>query len=901
MKHTFTRALLISLGAFTIFTATAQRGMTVDDLATWKRITDQTIANDGKYIGCKVSPLSGDATIRIFQQNGQEVGLYTPADKFEFSFSSQYVIITRTPGKALTDSLKLAKTKKEKMPANSLVIRRLSGGEEVIDSLKAYKLSESGDWLAYQRESKDSTLFVRSLDGVHVFKYPSPKSYQFAKKSNRMYCVSKGDTIDFKAGLYLLDPEKGSSALVKEGKGEFKQPSFNKEGNLLAFLYCEEKDSVYKALDLWLTENGKDAQSVATRNHEALPTGWVISENGTILFSENGKRLFFGTAPEPRQKDTTQLDEYRPNVQVWTWNEHTQRTVQTHNKAKDLKKTYQAVYNISNQKLIQLADKELPQVILGDEGNSEIALLETDLPYPTSSMWEGVSRKDYYGISLETGERRLLKQNITSSLKLSPKGEYAWWYAKSDSSWYSISVADGKEYRLTNPQTFPVWDEDNDVPDYPDSYGAAGWTTDDQYFLLYDRYDLWLADPKGTQPLVNLTRNGKSEKITYRLIQLDKEEKAFDRKKTYLATGFNRKTKAYGYYELKLGSPTNPKSLFTGDFMVRMPIKAKNANTIIYSIESFERYPELYVSDLSFKKQTQLTQEGEQQKEFLWGTAELTSWVSLDGVPLEGIIYKPGNFDPKKKYPMIVNFYELASNELFQYNMPQPGRSTIDYHMYTSNGYIVFVPDVRYKTGYPGESCFNCVMPGISKLISEGYVDEKAIGAQGHSWGGYQVAYLATRTNLFAAIESGAPVVNMVSAYGGIRWNSGLNRSFQYEMSQSRIGETLWQAPHKYIENSPVFAMDKVQTPILIMHNDNDGHVPWYQGIEYFIALKRLQKPVWMLNYPGEIHWPERMANRIDFQKRMLQFFNHYLKKESMPKWMEEGVQAVDQDFELGY
>jgi hypothetical protein len=248
-----------------------------------------------------------------------------------------------------------------------------------------------------------------------------------------------------------------------------------------------------------------------------------------------------------------------------------------------------------------------------------------------------------------------------------------------------------------------------------------------------------------------------------------------------------------------------------------------------------------------------------------------------------------------------VNFYERNANTLYNYHMPSPGRSTIDYPFYLSHGFVIFNPDVRFTDGYPGESCYNCVMPGITSLIAKGYVNEKAIGAQGHSWGGYQVAYLATRTHLFAAIESGAPVVNMLSAYGGIRWGSGLNRSMQYEHGQSRIGGNIWEMPLQYIENSPLFNMDKVTTPILIMHNDADGHVPWYQGIEYFIALKRLQKPTWLLNYTGEPHWPTRIANRIDFQKRMFQFFQHYLQGAPMPKWMSEGVPAVDQDFELGY
>ena len=279
----------------------------------------------------------------------------------------------------------------------------------------------------------------------------------------------------------------------------------------------------------------------------------------------------------------------------------------------------------------------------------------------------------------------------------------------------------------------------------------------------------------------------------------------------------------------------------------------------------------------------------------------MLTWTSLDGRKLEGTLHKPQDFDPDKKYPMIVNFYEKSSQGLFGHHIPERGRSTIGYHHYTSNGYLIFNPDVYYKEGYPGEDAFNCVMPGITALIEKGFVDEKAIGAQGHSWGGYQVAYLATRTNLFAAIESGAPVVNMFSAYGGIRWGSGMNRSFQYEHTQSRIGKSIWESPLRYIENSPLFTLDKVNTPILIMHNDDDGAVPWYQGIEYFIGLRRLGKPAWLLNYNNADHWPLRLEDKHDFQIRLAQFFDHYLKEKPAPLWMTKGIPATEKGKTLGY
>jgi dipeptidyl aminopeptidase/acylaminoacyl peptidase len=257
------------------------------------------------------------------------------------------------------------------------------------------------------------------------------------------------------------------------------------------------------------------------------------------------------------------------------------------------------------------------------------------------------------------------------------------------------------------------------------------------------------------------------------------------------------------------------------------------------------------------------------------------------------MLVKPDNFDPNKKYPLLVNFYERSSEGVYRHRTPVPGRSSINYSHYVSKGYVIFNPDVVYRVGYPGESAYDCVMSGITSLLSEGYIDKKRIGMQGHSWGGYQAAYLVTKTDLFAAVESGAPVVNMFSAYGGIRWGSGRSRQFQYEHTQSRIGGTPWSHFQRYYENSPIFTTDKINTPLLILHNDNDGAVPWEQGIEWFTALRRLGKPAWLLNYRGEPHWPVKTANRADFQTRMAEFFDHYLMGKPMPGWMTDGVAPI--------
>ena len=899
MRHLKYLAFVACLGSLSpAFAQNASKSLTIDDLVTWQRITDREISDNGKWVACKMEPWEGDATVYLYAAQGQETATFSPADKFAFSASSGYLVVTQTPGKSTVDSLKVLKTKEDKMPMNTLVIYSVAGKKETIDSLKTFKLADEADWIAYQRGRKDSTLYVRSLDGSKTFQFPTVTDFQFAKKSGMLYYTSAAEG---EAGIFTLNPEKGSPALIKKGKGVFKQTTFDEKGERLAFLYCADKDSSYKALSLWLSEHNAPAKEIATRGNRAFPAEWVINENGMLQFSKSASRLFFGTSPEPRQKDTTQLAENRPNVQVWSWDEPVQYTVQNYNKEKDLKKGYQAVYNLGNGSIFQLANEELPNIQLGNEGDAPLALLSTSRPYSLSSMWEARTRSDYYTVSLDNGERKQIAKADYGRFRLSPQGKYAYWYGETDSCWYTIALAEGKLYRLTTPESFPAWDEENDVPDYPYAHGAAGWTANDQSLLIYDRYDIWKFDPTAATSPINLTVNGRKEKLSYRLEQLDKEARFIDLGKPQLLKGFNETTKGYGFYNARLSAPAAPKTLLAGNYMLRSINKAKNTDDVIYTMETFQQYPDIHYSTLAFKKSVQLTHGDKQQEGFIWGTAELVSWISLDGRPLEGVIYKPANFDPNKKYPMMVNFYERNSETLYNYRMPEPHRSTIDYHLYNSNEYIIFNPDIRYVDGYPGESCYNCLMPGITMMIAKGYIDDKGIGAQGHSWGGYQVAYLATRTNLFSAIESGAPVVNMFSAYGGIRWGSGMARSFQYEHTQSRLGATPWSSPLRYLENSPLFTMDKVQTPILIMHNDADGHVPWYQGIEYFVAMKRLGKPCWLLNYTGEPHWPMHMANRIDFQRRMFQFFNHYLKNQKMPKWMSEGVPAVEQPFELGY
>jgi dipeptidyl aminopeptidase/acylaminoacyl peptidase len=438
------------------------------------------------------------------------------------------------------------------------------------------------------------------------------------------------------------------------------------------------------------------------------------------------------------------------------------------------------------------------------------------------------------------------------------------------------------------------------MPDEPNAYGIAMWMDNHTHFILYDRYDLWLVDATGQTESQLLTK-GRSSKNEYRFVNLDADKKTVGFKDQILLRVYNEINKNEGLAILDLGN----KSLFTiTDIPMHLTtiVGAKKSNQFIVLQEDEKNAANIYPYLLTQQKQKSvaLTAINPQQANYNWMQSQLVKWKAYTGRTAEGVLYLPEDFDAKKKYPMIVYFYERNNQTLHNYLPPSPTPSRLNIPFFVSRGYVVFVPDIWYKKGYPGQGAYDYILSGTRAMVQKGFIDSTRIGLQGQSWGGYQIAYLITKTNLYAAAWAGAPVVNMTSAYGGIRWGAGINRQFQYEKTQSRIGANLWERPDLYIKNSPLFELNKVKTPIVIMSNDADDAVPWYQGIEMFTALRRLSKPIWMLVYNNEAHNLVERKNRKDIQIREQQFFDHYLKGAPMPIWMSKGVPAIMKGRDLG-
>ena len=712
--------------------------------------------------------------------------------------------------------------------------------------------------------------------------------------------------------VVLYYPQQDRADTIFVGYNDARQFGISQDGQQVAFV--AERDSSTKALQkfykLYHHRAGADsARAIAHRNSPGKIDNWQISPDADISFSKSGQRLFFGVAPVGLPKDTLTPDFEKVSVDVWHYNDDYLQPAQLRNQDRESKRSYLAVYDVPNAKLVQLADLNLETVTPSNEGDGALFAATTTKPYRIESQWRGSSRMDMYAVNPATAATTLVMNGLDGVMfGASPGGKHLLWYNYATKQYHAYSSTGGTK-TISKGIGVALADEENDIPDDARPYGLMGWEANDAALYVYDRYDIWKLDPNGVQPPVCITQGqGRKRQWVLRYPRTNPDERFLQPQQQLVLEVFNENDKSAGMAGYQLGASFNAATVLTGPVAINNIIKAKATNVYGFSTESFVQSPNLCtivapaagLPPNAVAEAKRVFQPNPQQANYNWGTAELMRWTMFDGKPSEGILYKPENFDPAKKYPIILYFYERDANNLYNYIAPQPVRASINISYYVSNGYLVFDPNIYYKTGQPGPDAYNSVVSAAKMLASKAWVDSTKMAIQGHSWGGYQVAYLLTRTGMFAAAEAGAPVANMTSAYGGIRWGPGVSRQFQYEHTQSRLGATLWQKPDLYLKNSPLFTADRITTPLLMMHNDADDAVPWYQGIEMFTAMRRLGKKVWLLNYNGELHGLGERKNRKDWSIRMQQFFDHYLKGAPAPAWLAEGLPATQKGKTMG-
>ncbi|MGK0218137.1 MAG: dienelactone hydrolase [Planctomycetota bacterium] len=927
--------------------------ISADDQDVWRSLGSSSLSRNGRWAAWEVRIADGrGGWLQIEDLESGARQRVARGSGARFDASGRYLACRVQPTRDAKRAHELAEREEPSeevpKPTDRLVLVDLDAGTwfEAAD-LKDFQLpEEGGDWFAYRvqedpwkdkekdkdkddakRKSKLSdserkrdkrkrdkglTLVLQNFLSSQRHRLENVSEYRFSPDGAWLAWTTstKADGGD---GVWLWQLGVGDPMALLEGEGDARKLAFDEDSGHLAFL-SNSADWMAPAPAWILYHTALNAQPsarpMAALGSPGLPAGWCPSPNRTPHFSRGAERLLFGSAAAPEEDPEPPFADEKVTLDLWNWRDTRLQPQQLVQLGADRERTHLAAVPLdqSAAAVVQLGSPDLPSIRLGDHDRSAYALGVSDLPYRRASSWKPDQPRDLVAVHVQSGARRKLGSHARAGL--SSGGQFVTWWDPDARTWFAQaldSADDRGPVDLGSSIPHGLWDPLMDRPQASQPYGLGAWLGGDLALLVYDQFDVWVVDPTGAAAAWCLTAGeGRARGVRLRGLRLDPKEPALDPTEPLLLSaidlgGVNTGSRDSGFWRASFLERGLPEILHMGPERLGRPTRAAEAERLLFTRESYRVSPDLWASDNDVRAPRQLSASNPQVADFAWGSVDLMRWTGTDGQALEGLLYKPDDWDQSKRYPLLVYFYERNSDNLHRHNAPIPSRSTVRYASYLSRGYMIFVPDIPYRVGYPGQSCEHAVLPGITSLIDAGLVDPARIGVQGHSWGGYQIAHLVTRTEMFAAAVAGAPVSNMTSAYGGIRWASGMSRMFQYEATQSRIGGSLWEETPRYVENSPIFFADEVHTPLVILHNDKDGAVPWYQGIELFVALRRLDREAWLFNYNNEGHGIGRYAHRRDYALRMGQFFDHYLLDAPAPAWMTHGIPALDKGREFGF
>jgi dipeptidyl aminopeptidase/acylaminoacyl peptidase len=896
--------IFLSLLTSTALYPQDKRAMTLEDVMTFHHMQSPVISDNGRWVAFGASPDRGDGYGVLVSSDSKTQYKIERGRHPRFSRSGDWVLFTLVPSLRETEGIPGSERPKD----SAVLMNTSSGSQRIYHNVKMASFSTSGQHLFIHRHHAGDTtgtkeqnekviksgtdLLVKNLSDDRQKVLPFVDTWTVDSLSSILVFTRK-DTLENNNGLYFLsldDPASVTGIVDTAGTAKFGNFTWYEKNSKLAYMRAEElkADTTETAvLCTWqITLPGPDL----LLTQDDVPMGYFLPFNNNLTWSNDGNRLFFGFRPSQYAAKGNEnkafksvIDSIAALAEIDIWHGE-DLLIKTHEKslwAQTSSQNLISVLHVNDRKVVQLADTEVPDVLPSLKG--DFAMAWTFRPHSKRITWEG-SFRDLYAINIGNGEKELVATGLTDYVSISPEAGYMLYFE--NDHWHSYEILTGRKTNLTSGIDVPFYREDHDTPSPPSSYRVAGWMEKGESVLIYDRYDIWRADLR-TGNMLNLTAGeGRKDRRVFRIRKMDNEP-FFGNTEQIFIEGFSDKTKERALY-LARPDRQGVRLVLDAGKNLRMQLLSNDKKTVVYSRESYNEFPDLWVTDTRFRDPVRISRLGEQTGAFNWGAAELMSFTSDGGIPLQGVVIKPGDYDPEKKYPVFVYFYEKFSQRLHEFNQTVINHRP-SFAYYASNGYVVFLPDIHFEMERPGMSAVNSLVPAVNKLIEEGIADPDAIGLHGHSWSGYQAAYVVTQTDIFRAAIAGAPVSNMTSAYGGIRWGSGLARQFQYETGQSRIGSSIFENRDLYIENSPLFYADKIKTPVLIMHGDVDEAVPWEQSIELYLAMRRSGRDIIFLQYRDEPHHPQKYHNKVDYTIRMKEYFDYHLRGYEPAGWIIEG------------
>ena len=910
----------------------------------WMAYVLTGIETDGELILQKVADPASKKTFPL--------GAATFAN-FEFSDNSQWIAFKEYP--KFTEKQANEKAKGKPLKEKLHLIQLGSGDKKTFEGISSFNFTgEAATHLLITLpkegtgDSKGSDLLIHHLATGKSQNLGNIREHAVNKAGTHLaYAVDAANSQG--NGLYLLTLASNSVSVLDSDEAGYQSINWTEKGDAFAALkfkkdkkYTQEKGAVLGIKNLsspqiTLYEPAKDSTSFDSR--------YTISPNRRPLWSDDLTRLFYGIHPlvlaekvspkkevnqdSLRQAEVVSLekikadstiksvsdlqkaiaklntgaspekkasDAKKPEMTIWHWNDERLQSRQQVMEGMDKNFSFWAMYDVVGKKHTPLQDSTLLELNLLP--NQYYALGADQQAYELDNNLNGQTYDDYYIVDLKSGAKTLLfekfyQPSFASMPRASTDGKKLL-YGK-DGHFHVYDIATKTHSNLTEklPVSFVDVEDDHNV--VKPLYNPLGWSSDSRYALIRDGWDIWQIPLSAKETPLNLTQNGKAQKIRYQYrVSLDSDEKGVDLTKTMYLRIYGERTKKSGYATLapaKAGLTAGAKVLRWEDANIQGLSKAKKAAVLTFTRENANQPTQVFLTDATLSISKQLTENTPDASKYAWSAGvKLVDYVTTKGDSLQAALFLPAGYVEGKQYPTVVYYYEKLSQTLHNWSNPAYSGTGWNPSVYTSNGYAVLIPDIVYKMDDPGMSAVWAVLPAVDAAIQTGVIDPNKMGLHGHSWGGYQTSFLITQTNRFKAAAAGAPLTNMISMYDLIYWNSGSGNMSIFEASQGRFLGGPWENWDAYERNSPIYHVKNVKTPLLMLHNDKDGAVDFTQGIEYYNALRRLKKPVIMVQYLGENHGLGKLENRKDYAVRMMEFFDHHLKGMPAPSWMENGV-----------
>jgi dipeptidyl aminopeptidase/acylaminoacyl peptidase len=875
------------------------------DYGKWETMGQTVLSPDGKWLAAPNKRGNGTSELRIHPTGGGKALLAAGGTEPMFSANSRWAAYAIGYSEAEEDKLK--KTKKP-VQLKLGIMDLTTGAAVTIDDVASFAFSDQDGYLAFRRyppvktppvENADpagAPLTVRDLKTGVDTTFGNVTSFAWQDKGTHLAMTIGVEGREGNA-VQLFDPTRGELKVLDSGNAVFTALAWRKDSADLAALRSKkDKDYEGESYSVLAWKN----LGVKTVGEVAPPKRLVASR--TPQWSEDGATVYIGIADWDRKVSAAKSDEEPSNVEVWHPRDTDVISAQKLRLATERDRHVVGAWHVAENRIVPLGTNVKETMRLPRTGSRAVAIDET--PYESTSRF-GRHYVDVYTVDVKTGARAKVATKLSPPVWPSPGGRYVLHFKDGEFWIYDLEAGDARNVSKAAGVSFIDKDDDHPSPARP-SWGVAGWTKSDASVIVNGEFDLWELFPDGAKPK-RLT-DGAAEQVRHRYVNPEgpvlggrggrgggAAQEPIDLAKPVYVSVNGIWTKKNGYGVWSAGKLDRTVWL---DRNTSRLVKAKSADVYGYESEDFGAPPNIFVAGSDLRDAKQVTDTNPFAKDYAWGKSQLVEYKSPKGERLQGALFYPANYDASKKYPLIVHIYERESQFLHRY-FPVTDRSPYTEAIWSAKGYFVLMPDIVFRPRDPGLSVLECVTAATKKVLETGMIDAKRVGLIGHSWGGFGTSFVMTQTDLFTAGVAGGPLTDLVSSYGEIYWNSGTPETDHAEVGQERLEVPLWEDPAAYLRNSAVFHVNKMKGALLLSVGDKDGASDWHQDIEMYNLARRAGKQCIMLVYPGENHALAVKANQQDYHRRILEWFDHYLKDQAPQPWIENGVTVLDREKEL--